>query len=164
MRQAEILVVDHNKKSMFQIGTTLFECLFADVFEGGQLVITRDGKELDRTEQIRVYGTHAACVCFCGLKNVFGDGKSTLFYSGGCPTAGLIANDLQVGDRITLNAPRTDIDDLEEAFTSEFRLSLAHQTVYAATPELSDAEYEDAVNKEVERSKASGMPVIFYQS
>lgn len=92
----------------------LFDVLDADPFEGGSLVIQRGEAELERTEAIEEYGTHAACVCFIGLNCLGGFGVGNA----------IGADDLKPGDLVQIESDKLPKDfNFERDLVERYRLS-----------------------------------------
>lgn len=97
----EISVVEHEGERLFKVGEVLFDVLSAELeFAGGKLSVIRNGETFDTTEQIDWFGTHAACVGFYGLKNLFGSGNARARF-----TPSLIPASFRVGDVIVVEMP-----------------------------------------------------------
>lgn len=103
-REIAIRVVKYNGEVFFNIGNVFFDLLSAEDqhFIDGQLTIMRKGKIFDQTTMITEVGTHAACLCFCGLERLF---RGTYW---GHAVNALSADQLKVGDRLilTISAPQ----------------------------------------------------------
>jgi len=113
MAKIELGVVDIEGELLFKTKPSqkevIFDRLDAGPFDGGELTILRDNQELTKTKAIAMTGTHAACVCFCGLDRPFGDFGAV---------DSILSEDFKAGDSLLLEIPTLpdDFDLGEELF------------------------------------------------
>lgn len=113
-------VVKEGKELLFRAPPgLLFDRLQAyGIFVGGGLSIVRRSKPFDATDAttaIEEYGTHAACICFCGFKHLYPNTWGV--------TSCIDAEELKKGDRVTVRFPPGTPRklNLEEALWQDLR-------------------------------------------
>src|SRR5688500_9606061 len=101
LRRWKIRVVEHGKSKelLFQHGTLLFNQLRpSSVFVGGELLIYRQGRLLDKTE--RIIEQKDKRILFVGLKNFYGPGNPLAWIG----ARSLEPEEFQKDDRIVVQA------------------------------------------------------------
>lgn len=125
----EIRVVDVDGELLFEDKPSglRFDVLAAfDGFEGGKLVIRRDGKVVAETRRIAEYGTHAACTCFIGLDGIFGESSSL-----GYASSTIGASACRPGDELILDVPPEGREiNFAEALRDDYRGRCALDAVF----------------------------------